>query len=62
MKKIFLAFLLSSFFIACDKEAGEGGTSSIEGQVWELFRSIYWKLGYHILQARFRKRCIHNIF
>ncbi len=37
MKKIFLAFLLLSFFIACDKEAGEGGTSSIEGQVWELF-------------------------
>ena len=39
MKKIFLAFLLSSFFIACDKEAGEGGTSSIEGQVWEFLHT-----------------------
>ena len=37
MKKIFFICVVSFFFFSCEKEAGEGGTSVIEGQVWELF-------------------------
>ena len=37
MKKLFFYFLVSLFIIACEKPAGEGGSSVIEGEVWELF-------------------------
>ena len=37
MKKIFFMCVVSFFFFSCEKEAGEGGTSVVEGQVWELF-------------------------
>ena len=33
MKKIALFFILGIFLLACKKEAGEGGTSVIEGRV-----------------------------
>tara|TARA_B100001142_G_scaffold256823_1_gene258268 strand:- start:719 stop:1117 length:399 start_codon:yes stop_codon:yes gene_type:complete len=29
--------VVSFFFFSCEKEAGEGGTSVVEGQIWELF-------------------------
>ncbi len=37
MKKIFFMCVVSFFFFSCEKEAGEGGTSVVEGQIWELF-------------------------
>ena len=36
MKKLVLFSLISSFLIACNKEAGEGGTSSITGKVYRI--------------------------
>jgi hypothetical protein len=34
MKRIFLPALLALIFFACDKPAGEGGTSTIHGRIW----------------------------
>jgi|TARA_B100000214_G_scaffold189826_1_gene137075 hypothetical protein len=37
MNKNLYIIIFSLFFSSCEKQAGEGGTSVIEGQVWKIF-------------------------
>ena len=37
MNKTLYIIIFSLFFSSCEKKAGEGGTSVIEGQVWKIF-------------------------
>ena len=37
MRNIFFVCLVALGFSACQKDAGEGGTSVIEGQVYKIF-------------------------
>ena len=39
MRNILFICVIAVFFTACEKEAGEGGTSVIEGQVYKIFTS-----------------------
>ena len=39
MRNIFFVCLVAIGFSACEKDAGEGGTSVIEGQVYEIYTS-----------------------
>ena len=37
MKNVLIICVIAIGFIACEKSAGEGGTSTIEGQVYKLY-------------------------
>ena len=37
MRDLFIIFVITISLFACDKDAGEGGTSTIEGQVYKIF-------------------------
>ena len=39
MRNFLLIFAIAFVFMACEKSAGEGGTSIIEGQVYKLYTS-----------------------
>ena len=39
MRNILFFCFLSIFFLSCEKDAGEGGTSVIKGQVYKIFTS-----------------------
>ena len=45
MKNISLFFVIAFFLVSCSKEAGEGGTSVIEGKVYKL---VTWQNGAEI--------------
>ena len=53
MRKSFISFFLlgiiSLFMAACKKEAGEGGTSSIKGNVWARFHDK--NAGYNVINS-----------
>ena len=39
MRKILFSLVIAIGFISCEKDAGEGGTSVVEGQVYKIFTS-----------------------
>ena len=65
MRNFLIICAIALGFTACEKPAGEGGTSVIEGQVYKIFtfpKPNYWCNGILPIFSWMQERCIYYLW